>query len=597
VAVANGGTGTSTASPNVVFAGPTSGSTTAAPSFRALVAADIPTLNQNTTGNASTATTAGNITATSNTTLTSLSNLNTVGTITAGTWSGTAIAVEKGGTGLTTLSPNNVLLGNGTNALQVVAPGTSGNVLTSDGSTWKSTAPVASGVPYTGATGAVNLGAYDLTVNGVTLGRGNNKRDNNFAFGTNALASTIADDGTGAGNYNMAFGLNALKFNTTGKQNIAFGEIVLQSNIGGSFNTAMGVASLASNTTGSYNTGFGNSSLITNTTGSNNTALGYEADVSSNNLLNATAIGYKAKVNASNAIQLGNADITNVSTSGTLTLNTVTYPKTHGSSNQVLTTTGSGTLTWTTPAPAAGSTSIATVGTITTGTWSGTAIAVEKGGTGSTTALGALTNLGAAPAAGSTSIATVGTINTGTWQGSAIGVGYGGTGSSTATPNHVFAGPATGTTAIAPSYRALVGADIPDATETAKGGVSITTQTFAGNKTFTGKIKATNYITTVNTSLPHSTTAATSIDMSTGNIFQINLKANTTVSLSNLSPGTYIFEVIQHGNGTFYNVTWPSAFKWSGGTAPTITATYAKVDVITLVFDGTFYFASAVQNF
>jgi hypothetical protein len=43
-------------------------------------------------GNATTATTAGNITATSNTTLTSLSNLNTVGTITSGTWNGTAIS-------------------------------------------------------------------------------------------------------------------------------------------------------------------------------------------------------------------------------------------------------------------------------------------------------------------------------------------------------------------------------------------------------------------------------------------------------------------------------------------------------------------------
>jgi hypothetical protein len=42
---------------NVVFAGASSGSA-AAPTFRALVAADIPTLNQNTTGNAATATTA-----------------------------------------------------------------------------------------------------------------------------------------------------------------------------------------------------------------------------------------------------------------------------------------------------------------------------------------------------------------------------------------------------------------------------------------------------------------------------------------------------------------------------------------------------------
>lgn len=51
------------------------------------------------------------------------------------------ITVSQGGTGATTLTLNNVLLGNGTSALQVVAPGTSGNLLTSDGTTWNSTAP------------------------------------------------------------------------------------------------------------------------------------------------------------------------------------------------------------------------------------------------------------------------------------------------------------------------------------------------------------------------------------------------------------------------------------------------------------------------
>jgi hypothetical protein len=61
----------------------------------------------NLSGNATTAsnaTTAGNITATSNTTITSLTNLNTVGTITSGIWSGTTIALTKGGTGATTAS-------------------------------------------------------------------------------------------------------------------------------------------------------------------------------------------------------------------------------------------------------------------------------------------------------------------------------------------------------------------------------------------------------------------------------------------------------------------------------------------------------------
>lgn len=55
------------------------------------------------------------------------------------------LPVANGGTGATSLTANNVLLGNGTSAFQVVAPGTSGNVLTSNGTTWTSTTP-ASGV-------------------------------------------------------------------------------------------------------------------------------------------------------------------------------------------------------------------------------------------------------------------------------------------------------------------------------------------------------------------------------------------------------------------------------------------------------------------
>lgn len=51
------------------------------------------------------------------------------------------LPVANGGTGSTSLTANNVLLGNGTSAVQVVAPGTSGNVLTSNGTTWQSSTP------------------------------------------------------------------------------------------------------------------------------------------------------------------------------------------------------------------------------------------------------------------------------------------------------------------------------------------------------------------------------------------------------------------------------------------------------------------------
>jgi hypothetical protein len=51
------------------------------------------------------------------------------------------LGVANGGTGATTLTANNVLLGNGTSAPLEVAPSTTGNVLTSNGTTWTSTAP------------------------------------------------------------------------------------------------------------------------------------------------------------------------------------------------------------------------------------------------------------------------------------------------------------------------------------------------------------------------------------------------------------------------------------------------------------------------
>ena len=57
------------------------------------------------------------------------------------------VPVANGGTGATTLTANAVLLGNGTSALQTVAPSTTGNVLTSNGTTWTSAAPTTGANP------------------------------------------------------------------------------------------------------------------------------------------------------------------------------------------------------------------------------------------------------------------------------------------------------------------------------------------------------------------------------------------------------------------------------------------------------------------
>lgn len=63
-----------------------------------------------------------------------------------------ALPVGSGGTGATSLTANNVILGNGTSAVQVVAPSTNGNVLTSNGTTWVSQALPVSGVSQAKAT-------------------------------------------------------------------------------------------------------------------------------------------------------------------------------------------------------------------------------------------------------------------------------------------------------------------------------------------------------------------------------------------------------------------------------------------------------------
>jgi hypothetical protein len=89
-----------------------------------------------------------------------------------------------GGTGLATIPTGNVLLGNGTSAVSVVAPGTAGNVLTSTGSAWISSAGGGGGTPGGNNTefqynnGGVFAGAANLTTDGanVTIGSANTLR-------------------------------------------------------------------------------------------------------------------------------------------------------------------------------------------------------------------------------------------------------------------------------------------------------------------------------------------------------------------------------------------------------------------------------------
>jgi hypothetical protein len=91
---------------------------------------------------------------------TTLTLPNTTGTVLVAP--GGILPVAAGGTGAATLAANNVVLGNGTSAVQVVAPGTSGNVLKSNGTTWTS----AAGGGITSITAGTGLSGGTITTSG-----------------------------------------------------------------------------------------------------------------------------------------------------------------------------------------------------------------------------------------------------------------------------------------------------------------------------------------------------------------------------------------------------------------------------------------------
>jgi hypothetical protein len=188
-----------------------------------------------------------------------------------------ALPVANGGTGLSTTPTNGQIdIGNGSGFTRAtLTAGTGISITNASGSITIASSGGSSGVPYTGATGAVNLGDYDLTVNGITVGKGLNSISSNTALGNSALLSNT----TGIGN--SANGYQALLSNTTGSNNTATGHQALYTNSTGAFNVAVGYNALRANNgtsgEGSRNTAVGNEALLDNTTGYQNVATGHQA--------------------------------------------------------------------------------------------------------------------------------------------------------------------------------------------------------------------------------------------------------------------------------------------------------------------------------
>jgi hypothetical protein len=216
--------------------------------------------------------------------------------------------------------------------LPVASATNTGKLSSTDWSTFNnklSTATAAATyVPYTGATSAVNLGAFNLTVNSITIGKGAGTGVGNTVVGTQALESNTT------GFANTAVGIYSLQNNTTSSYNTAYGGNSLQTNTTGGNNTAVGYGSLIGNTTGQYNTAIGRSSAAAITTGSYNTIIGNYVGTSAmnNNIILADGNGnvryqfdgtnniFANNVNFSSTIGNGTYTYTLPSATGTLAL-------------------------------------------------------------------------------------------------------------------------------------------------------------------------------------------------------------------------------------------------------------------------------------
>ena len=297
--------------------------------------------------------------------ITTLANLATVGTITSGTWNGTTIAVNKGGTGLTSFGQG-WLNSDGTTLSASTSPTVA--YITATSTTATSTFPLLK------ATTAFQLGTDYLTdITGTGL-----------QITSNALTLNATGDWTGTfdgqeGTYYLA------RANHTGTQGIS-----TLSNYDWTFANNYGVNNITGSTTMPFWAQGGlNASSTSRFVYASTTAL----TVSGNSYLGTVSSG--TWNGTSIAAQYGGTGQNFSASSGLMNLYSGTASAIATSSLGLLTTdVAEGTnLYWTNDRfdnrlsattslqNIATLANLATVGTITSGTWGGTTIAVNKGGT------------------------------------------------------------------------------------------------------------------------------------------------------------------------------------------------------------------------
>jgi hypothetical protein len=277
----------------------------------------------------------------------------------------TNATIKVMGAGRANASPNlptGILLGDTTNVSTAITDGSSGQILSTDGSGTYSFVDSTNDVTKTGTITVNQIAVWSDSTNQLrsdptlSIYEGENNVPNHSIYlyqpnGENPPVNLYSyniggghlDDVTGI--HNTGFGYRNLFTVTTGQENSAFGYESLRRLTSGSYNSAFGRHSLYSLTTGSTNTAFGWKSLAAITTKNGNTAFGSQVLANANGTLateavNNTGIGAGAlydNTTGSYNVAVGYTALANVTTGS----NNVAIGNTSGSAI----TTGSNNVT------------------------------------------------------------------------------------------------------------------------------------------------------------------------------------------------------------------------------------------------------------
>lgn len=117
------------------------------------------------------------------------------------------------------------------------------------------------------------------------------------------------------------------------------------------------------------------------------------------------------------------------------------------------------------------------------------------------------------------------------------------------------------------------------------------TTSSVGNLTV-ANVTVTNY---TETTLTANTGTAYTIDLVNGTVQVLTLTGNATITMPSVIAGKSFLVLLKTGAGSF-TCTFTGA-RWAGNSAPTFTTTASRMDAVSFVSDGTYWYGTAAQNF